>query len=113
MGNAKSMSMGPEASAVITKTVSHMPTPQMTETGIFAAGMWYLHSTYDVSSRRCTSFNESRLLQVFVLITQLDYPYLFPNPDAADLIQSLRAPALDSRKVTHSVLMRSVARTQH
>lgn len=38
MGNAKSMSLGPEAAAVVTKAVSQMPTPSMVETGIFAAG---------------------------------------------------------------------------
>lgn len=38
MGNAKSMSLGPDAAAVITKTVSTMPSPPMIETGIFAAG---------------------------------------------------------------------------
>lgn len=43
MGNAKSMSLGPDAAAVITKTVSSMPSPPMIETGIFAAGK-YIHN---------------------------------------------------------------------
>lgn len=44
MGNAKSMSLGPEAAAVVTKAISSMPSPPVIETGIFAAGevLWYL-----------------------------------------------------------------------
>lgn len=38
MGNAKSMSLGPDAAAVVTKAISSMPSPPMIETGIFAAG---------------------------------------------------------------------------
>ena len=38
MGNARSMSLGPEAAAVVTKAITSMPSPPMIETGIFAAG---------------------------------------------------------------------------
>ena len=38
MGNAKSMSLGPDAAAVVTKAVSQMPSPPMQEVAIVAAG---------------------------------------------------------------------------
>eukprot|EP00904_Undaria_pinnatifida_P010413 jgi/Undpi1/6501/HiC_scaffold_20.g08980.m1 len=41
MGNAKSMSLGPEAAAIVTKAVASMPSPPMIETGIFAAGCFW------------------------------------------------------------------------
>ncbi|CAN0126217.1 unnamed protein product [Pylaiella littoralis] len=48
MGNTKSMSLGPEAVAVVTKTVSQMPTPSMLETGIFAGAgcFWGIELAY-------------------------------------------------------------------
>lgn len=42
MGNAKSMSLGPDAAAIVTKAVASMPSPPMIETGIFAAGKYEL-----------------------------------------------------------------------